>query len=144
MREIQKADHDARRRAFILVGIAAVIGMGAILLLESYKGEIEDYLERNVDYFLAHPEIPALGFCILILPIYIFAIYLWRLGSSVVREQRFPPPGLRVIRDTPVLSGVAGVRRGRIMQGLALLLFSCGVALPLIIWYTFSMLTNGT
>jgi hypothetical protein len=144
MREIQKADPKARRRAVILFSVAAIIGLGCILLLERYRGDLENYFVRHSDYLLAHPELPAFGLFILMLPIYFFALYLWRFGSSVVREQRFPPAGLAVTRDTPVLSGSAGVRRGRVIQALALLLCGCGLALPLVLWYAFSMLSGGT
>lgn len=142
MREIQKADPEARRRAVILIGVAAIVGTGAIFLLERYRGDLEVYLERNADYLVAHPEILALGLFILLLPIIFFSLYLWRHGSSVVVARRFPPPGMAVTRDTPVLSGMAGVRRGRIIQVLALLLMSCSVGLPLFLWYVLSQLTD--
>ena len=46
-------------------------------------------------------------------PLVAFAVYLWSLGAKVLRARQFPPPGYRVIRDTPVIGGQAAVLRGR-------------------------------
>ena len=39
------------------------------------------------------------------------AAYLWSLGAKVLRAREFPPPGHRVIRDTPVITLLVGNSR---------------------------------
>jgi hypothetical protein len=71
---------------------------------------------------------------LLLAPLFAFAAYLWSLGGKVVRAQEFPPPGVRVIRDTPVVSGERAVSRGRLLKVLAL---GCGIAaavLAVLLW----------
>jgi len=63
---------------------------------------------------------------VLLAPLLALAVYLWALGGRVVRAREFPPPGLRVIRDTPIVTGERAVSRGRLLKVLAL---GCGIAL---------------
>jgi hypothetical protein len=48
-----------------------------------------------------------LSAAVLSAPLVAFAVYLWSLGAKVLRARQFPPPGYRVIRDTPVIGGQA-------------------------------------
>ncbi len=68
------------------------------------------------------------------IPLLLFAIYLWSLGSRIVRAREFPPPGIPVVRDTPIKSGSAAVRRGRLYQVLAVSLATASVLWCLVIW----------
>jgi hypothetical protein len=61
---------------------------------------------------------------LLLAPLLAFAAYTWSLGERVLRAREFPPPGLRVIRDTPVITGEKAVSRGRLLKVLALV---CGI-----------------
>jgi hypothetical protein len=79
---------------------------------------------------------------LLLAPLLAFAAYLWSLGGKVVRAQEFPPPGRRVIRDTPLITGEKAVSRGRLRKVLAL---ACGIAaavLGLLLWLFESLLRN--
>jgi hypothetical protein len=64
-----------------------------------------------------------------------FAVYLWLLGKRVLRAQQFPPPGFRVIRDTPVMDGPTAVVRGQVIQTLALCLGLAAALLWLFFWW---------
>jgi len=71
---------------------------------------------------------------LLLAPLLALAVYLWALGGRVVRAREFPPPGLRVIRDTPIVTGERAVSRGRLFKVLAL---GCGIAsavLAVLLW----------
>ncbi len=72
-------------------------------------------------------------------PTLIFAAYFWRLGDRVVRSNRFPPPGMRVIRDTVVWHGDSARRRGRFLQGLALILGFVVGGVVTILWRLVAM-----
>jgi hypothetical protein len=57
------------------------------------------------------------------LPLAISA-YLIRLGRRIRTSRQFPPPGMRVVRDTEILRGRAAVWRGNVLVG-------CGVVCAL-------------
>lgn len=67
-------------------------------------------------------------------PLFAFAAYLWWLGGKVVLAQAFPPPGMRVVRDTPILTGRRAVSRGRLLKVLALGCGSTAAVLAILLW----------
>src|SRR5215470_1926004 len=112
MTEVRRADPAARRTAALV--LVAGTCVGALLLVAFTRYRIP--LSKLV--FLL---VPAL----LLAPLIALAVYLWALGGRVVRAREFPPPGLRVIRDTPIVMGERAVFRGRLLKVLAL---GCGIA----------------
>ena len=74
-----------------------------------------------------------LSAAVLSAPLVAFAVYLWSLGAKVLRVRQFPPPGYRVIRDTPVISGQAAELRGRALKVLAVRLGVASVLLWLLL-----------
>ena len=67
------------------------------------------------------------GLMVLFLMLFPLGLYLLALGKLTIATERFPPPGIRVIRDTVLIQGEEAIRRGRItvfssfmLMGLAL------------------------
>ncbi|NQU22182.1 MAG: hypothetical protein HQ567_12935, partial [Candidatus Nealsonbacteria bacterium] len=58
--------------------------------------------------------------------------WFWWLGRKIVRADRYPPPGMKVIRDTPVRTGAAAGRLAIAAQITGLLLAVAGTAA---MWY---------
>jgi hypothetical protein len=135
MTEIRKADPAARRQALLLLAAGTLVGALLIVGWERYKIPLRDWLESEPGE-LAHRA--RLGFLLLAMalsaPVLAFAARLWRLGARVLRARQFPPPGYRVIRDTPVISGPAAVSRGRVFKALALCLGVAAVLMWLLLW----------
>lgn len=77
-----------------------------------------------------------------VVPMLFLSAYLWRLGARIVHSGVFPPPGMRVVRDTPVLLGRAAVRRGRLLKVLGLLAGAAGIGLVIVLWRLTSLLTT--
>jgi hypothetical protein len=135
MSAVRKADPVVRRRMLFLVAFAAVVGALLIFVLERYRVPLRDWI-------LADPELSAqrlrmiimLLAVLLLAPLIGFAVYLWSLGGRILRTREFPPPGLRVIRDTRVISGEAAVSRGRQLKLLAVGCLVAGFALSLLLW----------
>lgn len=140
--EIQRADANARRRTVITLAVAVLFSAGIGLLAERNQARLEEFFAEHADFLVNHPEVFALGFLVLMLPLFGIGIYFWRFGSTIVWAKRFPPPGVAVIRDTPVLYENAAVTRGRAFQAIAVVLISCGLAVPLIMLYIFRSLSN--
>src|SRR5574341_1091413 len=126
MSKIRKADPAARRQALLFVILGALVGSLLIVGFERYSMPFRDWLlsepgdlshRLRLGFFLAAAFLSA--------PLLVFAVYLWLLGVKALRAREFPPPGYRVIRDTPVIGGHAAVLRGR---GLKIVALCLGVA----------------
>lgn len=76
-------------------------------------------------------------------PLVGLAVYLWRLGGRIVRAERYPPPGLGLMRDTLVVTGPAASRRGRLIQFLAAVLGLVALLLAAFLWRLVSVLGTG-
>ena len=115
--EIQRADPAARRR--VLAGFVAVVAActaGWFVLqrwLAGLRGldaaQVQQALERALVFASWAAMLPAV----------VVAACLWRYGTRVCEAGRFPAPGARVIRDTPVVHGAPAQLRGTILKVLA-------------------------
>ena len=70
----------------------------------------------------------------LTLPLLLGAARALRIARRTLEAERFPPPGLAVVRDTPVRRGAAARRWGRALRVIALALGVLGGAIALLLW----------
>jgi hypothetical protein len=56
-------------------------------------------------------------------PPFALAWFLWRIGSRTIAAGRYPPPGIRLLKDMPVITGGAARQRGQLLK-----VFSTSVA----------------
>lgn len=129
MTEIQKADLQARRRSLFIVLPGAVIGAVLLWLLVYFKPQLQGLFVDHADDLIQQPLLVGLGMLLLMSPVIALGGYCWYLGRQIVIARRFPPPGLAVSRDTPVLREAAAVRRGRTLQLTALLIILASLSL---------------
>lgn len=142
--EVQKADPKARRLALVFLAIGAGVGTLLILTVEQHQGTIREQLlaepTRAPDRIRSAFLISAV---LLSTSLVIFAAYFWNLGAKVRRAQGFPPPDVRLIRDTPVVYGEEAAFRARVLQALAMgLLILTGLLLAAF-WYLAATLSRG-
>jgi hypothetical protein len=139
--EIQPADRGLRKQTLVWLVLLTALGGAGLLALHGW-------LDHR-----RHPPYPAAGLlgldlpgvflilvAILCLLVIGLGILVWRMGAQVRAAARFPPPGQRVIRDTPILQGVAATRRGRLLQGLAVVLCLCALGLGIFTWRLLGLL----
>ncbi len=113
-----------------------------ISLLEINQQNISNWLEGNIDDIINNVWVVIIACLIMIAPIVIFALYLFQFGLSCIRSKRFPPPETRVIRDTPVLEGKAGIKRGQIIVGLSVMLKLLSLGFVVVLWRLFASLES--
>jgi hypothetical protein len=135
MAEVQAADPRARRQAawFLALGTVVVVVCG--LAFVHYRPELEAWIladpaqmGRRLRIALAGLALQTSG------PLAACAVYLWALGRRVARAGRFPPPGMSVLRNTPVLVGPGARLRATLLEGLAVVLVVVAVLLALLLW----------
>jgi hypothetical protein len=131
--ETQSADPRLRRIAGLVFVALVLVGAVALLTLQSWLSGVAQEAPTAV----AQAQLLAVfGWLVGIscVALLILAIYLWRTAAQVLATQQFPPPGMRVVRDTTVLRGAVALRRGRIIQGIGVLLVFCSLALAVAAW----------
>lgn len=143
MTDIRKADPTARRKVALVLVVGTCVGALLIVAFERYRIPLSDWVLADPGASAQRARLIFLLLAVLLLaPLLAFAAYLWSLGERVVRAREFPPPGLRLIRDTPVITGERAVSRGRLLKVLAL---GCGIAsamLGLLLWRLGSLLSD--
>ena len=123
MAEIRKADPVAQRRVLLVVIVGAIAGTLSITAFEHYGTFVEEWLLSAPDQLVQRAKLVffSLG-AALSLPLIGGAALFWSIGVKVLNAREFPPPGMRVIRDTPVSTGIAAIWRGRALKVFALCL----------------------
>lgn len=135
MPEIQKADPDARRNALWLI---AVVAAGAALLAWIEFAPVGLGPER----FGGSPWLLVVMLVLLLVPMVAYGAYTWRLGRRVVEAGRFPAPGMKVIRDTPVQTGQRARVTGYVMMFLAVLMVASAFAGAVLFYVVYRSLTG--
>jgi len=136
MADIEPADPAARRQALMLLIVGVCGGAVALLLFRHYLPTLQQWLAGGPHDFSRRVRL--IVFLMIALtsgPLLAFAAYLWWFGARVVRGAQFPPPGSRVIRETPVLRGRSAVARGRGFEVLAVVLSVAAVVLAYFLWW---------
>jgi hypothetical protein len=140
MSQIQPADHSARRKYILMIAVATLVGAIAIIAFESYRPELEKWLLNEPERMREKLNWMLAVFSILSILLLLGAVHLWRMGQSVIQACRFPPPGVAVAVDTPVITGAKAISRGRLLKFSSLLLAACAVVVPVALWLVLQML----
>jgi hypothetical protein len=140
MGETQPAEPYARRTAVAIVGCGTLIGVALLVVTGWLRPEFEAWLKRDVSRLTF---VAAAVTILTTAPLLGLAAYLWHLGRRILHVDRYPPPGLRFIREAPVVTGPAARRRGRLIQGFAVVLGLAGLLLAFLFWWLVSALPAG-
>ena len=136
--EIIPADR-TYRRTLILIGLVSVL-VGVALL-----GWV---LPRGLEYLESLEVQRALGLSkialiVLFLSLVPLGAYLFVVGRKMIRYERFPLPGMKVIADTQVVEGEKVKFRGQVVVVLALVLILLGLFGALYSFYLIDQLASG-
>ena len=119
-KKIVKANLETRRKVlWLLIFLGTLEGL-ALVKLTSHIQQIKELMERDFEAGLvALNQFINLNCGILGIVILISVIYLIKLGIQIIKHQQFPPPGMKVIRDTPIQTGKRALITGYILFFLA-------------------------
>lgn len=116
-----------------------------LLWLENLRPDLEAWLTEQPDTVAPRARLLlAVGAGLAVAPLILLAAYFWSLGRRTLGAGRFPPPSMKVLRDTAVLVGPAAEARGRLLQALAVfwVILACGLVGAL--WWLDALLQPGT
>lgn len=136
--EIRKADPAARRQALLFVLLGGIMGGLLIVGFEYYHEPFRDWLlsgQGSLKVRLA--TVLIMMAMVIAMPLGWFALFLWSLRGKVLEAGEYPPPGCRVIHDTPVFRGRAAASVARVLQALALVLTAAIVLFCFLFWRLF-------
>jgi hypothetical protein len=129
---------DLRLRTHLLVWGARVlvIGAGGLLALLAY-------LNTLAALYPAAPELAAARFHRLTLLVAGVLVVLTSgvaglcsfLAMRILHTGHYPPPGMHVIRETPLRTGRPARRVAFLLWALAVVVFLCGMGLSVALWW---------
>ena len=132
MTEVRRADPTARPAAALMLVGGMCAGALLIAIFMRYRVPLGEWVRAD------RAQRVRLMFLLLTAlvagPLLGLAVYLWSLGERIVRAREFPPSGLRVIRDTPVITGAKAVVRGRLLKVLAIACAVASIVLAGLLW----------
>ena len=135
MSQSQPADPAVRRRTLIILGVSAAVGALLIFGFTRYRDALLEWIVA--DPASTRSRVSLVFFIsagLFAAPLVGFAAYLWSFGARVIRTEAFPPPGYRVARETPALSGVEAVQRGSMFTRLERLFGLVALGIWLLLW----------
>ncbi len=135
-REIHRADPGERRRTLLVLLAVAVFGSLLLAAMHHELGVIEGRLLAGDANLAAHRFLwlARSSFVLLALVGVVTGALIARGARAVIREQRFPHAGARVVRDCAVVRGDRALLLGRLGLLLALAFAVVGCVGAVIGW----------
>jgi hypothetical protein len=117
------------------MAIVAISGAAIVVFSQAYQPQLLEWVTSDPSQtrWRAQMLVAIIG-VIVGAPLIGLAIYVWRLGTRTIREERFPPEGLVVIRDMLVVRGGEARSRGRLFQAFGMAFFVIAGLVVLILW----------
>jgi hypothetical protein len=139
--EIQRADPWLRCCAVGAVLAGAIVGTLVIAtVLPQLRSAIQD-ASRMVSFPIACWSF-LVALVLIAGSVAAFGVYAVGIGRTVVRARRYPPPGMKVVRDTRVLTGRAAEIVGRVQTGLGAALIALALVLAALSVYAMARLAQ--
>lgn len=128
--EIQKADPQAKRNALILMGAAVLLATFVSFLLKRVHEPLLEWIFADELALKDRLNIVLSGLFLFFLPLVFCGIYVMKQAGRIIRAARYPAPGMKTIRDSVVLTGEEALRKGKLMQFLALVMIFNALLMP--------------
>lgn len=115
---------DKAYRNKVLVLLVLLVSLGTLIIGWGLPWMQEDLRSRNPEEALQFMKVALVLLFLGILPM---ALTLLSFGRKIISTERFPPPGVRVIRDTELLEGERAKQRGRALVIVSVILVLVGL-----------------
>ena len=114
--------------------LIVLLGVG-IFASDAYFERIGEWISEDPNLALERVELFIAWIAVASLPLLIAGVLVFRTGLRSVASKRFPPRGMWVLVDTPVVTGSKARWRGRGMLVGAILMCGIAIGLPAGLWY---------
>lgn len=132
--KIQPADPGARRVGLAIVVLGAALGGIVVYAFTAGGDAVSAWLVRSLSSAQTRGPTLAGIAAMLATPLLLLAAWLAWWGGRVIAARRFPLPGSRVMRDTPILEGRDAVARGQLMRVIAAMLLGGALLVAVMLW----------
>ena len=131
-KDIIRADKKYRQKALCLLFLLGLLGI--LIILWGLPSGIE-YLKR-LDPQTAFLIID-LVLVFIMLSMVPIGIFLFRVSRKILKHECFPPAGMKVIKDTPIVRGKKAKMKGQILLFISILFMIAGLCGALYVHYLF-------
>lgn len=129
--EIQGADVKLRRIVLAGLTLFGLLMSYLVLQLDAYFGRLQELAKTDLTAAAEKIHVLSTWFFVSLGAVTVlFAFYLIFLAFRVLKGQRFPPTGMRVINDTKILRGRAARAYGSFALILAVAVLAAGLLIP--------------
>lgn len=136
---ILEADPAYRRKMVLALIVLAVLGGAALIITKSVLDGIEALAAVDPDAAIQKIKRLIVGIIAVNAVLSsVFGLYFVLLAVRVFRSGQFPPPGMKVIRDTLLRTGKKAKIAGAVLSGAAVLMLSTN----LIVIYLYILVDN--
>lgn len=128
---------DPKARQWVIIFLVVMFGLGLLLHLgiNAYFENLQDLAAESPASAIQKVMFVLSGVLVAwLLGALAISIYLHRFARRVFSSQQFPPPGTRVIKETPIIRGQAALRRAKIIQMVAFIFALFAAVFPVIIY----------
>jgi len=134
---IIEADKKYRNRMLLVALILIIIGFFIIQCFQTLSNKLSALAEESPELAIQKAEnsYKIIFFVMFVLSL-ILCIYLYRLGTSILKSGQFPPPGIKVIRDTKLETGKKARSKGRLLRIFSVLFLLMSILVPLMVFLT--------
>jgi len=128
---------DPRMRRGVAIAVAVVIAVGLVLF-----AELQSELDRIASLAQRDPEaatargIRLVTILALVAGLSLLGVggWFWQLARRIRRTDQYPPPGMRLLRDTPLLAGTRAWTVATKAKVIAVLTWLLGLAIAWYLW----------
>lgn len=126
-RDIMAADPEYRRKVLRIVVLIIVLGLLALSLITPKL----DQLAKLQDPEKALKWVTALLVVIFMIPV-ILTVFIIRIAVMTMKQRQYPPEGIKLLKDTPVLYNEEAKKRAVLMLFLSVLIIDTCVFMAII------------
>lgn len=133
-KKIVKADPEARKRALIL--FVLITGFLALFIwkIEGDINRLKILFDTDVKQAIIDlKKLINMIFTVILIGNLLSSIHSIYLGWQVIQFRQFPPPGRKVIRDTPISTGKLAIALGLLLIISPILVFLLFISMYIII-----------
>ena len=134
-KKIVRADKKYRNKVLTLCFLIGLLGVLIIVWGLPYGMEYLKHLDPKTAFLIID-----LVLVLIMLSLVPIGLFLLKVGRKIIKHECFPPPGMRVIKDTLIEKGKKAKVKGQILVFTAIIFMTFGLFGALYIHYLFQSL----